>query len=38
MGEKKMSMEERIQAFYRQSGGPHNSQISELLEKHLFVR
>ncbi len=36
MGEKKMSMEERIQAFYRQSGGPHNSQISGLLEKHLL--
>lgn len=36
MGEKKMSMDEQIQAFYRQSGGPHNSQISELLEKHLL--
>jgi hypothetical protein len=32
----KMTMEQRIEAFYRQSGGPHNSQIPKLLEKHLL--
>jgi len=36
MEPKRMSMEERIQAFYRQSGGPNNAQIPELLEKHLL--
>ncbi|MDA8351907.1 MAG: hypothetical protein M0Z65_01670 [Firmicutes bacterium] len=36
MEPKRMSMEERIQAFYRQSGGPNNPQIPELLEKHLL--
>ncbi|MDI3328927.1 MAG: hypothetical protein QJR06_10260 [Alicyclobacillaceae bacterium] len=32
----KMTMEERIEAFYRQSGGPHNPRIQELLQKHLL--
>jgi hypothetical protein len=36
MSERKMTMEERIKAFYQQSGGPHNSQIPKLLEKHLL--
>jgi hypothetical protein len=36
MSEEKMTMEERIKAFYQQSGGPHNSQIPKLLEKHLL--
>lgn len=35
MTEQKMTMEERIQAFYRQSGGPGNSKIKKLLEEHL---
>lgn len=33
---KKMTMEQRIEAFYRQSGGPHNPQIQKLLQKHLL--
>ncbi|WP_144033123.1 hypothetical protein [Thermus oshimai] len=36
MDEEKVSMEERIQAFYRQSGGPLNPQIPKLIEKHLL--
>lgn len=36
MADHKMTMEERIQAFYRQSGGPHNSKIHKLLEEHLL--
>jgi hypothetical protein len=36
MSEGKMTMEERIKAFYQQSGGPHNSRIPKLLEKHLL--
>ncbi|OYD09636.1 hypothetical protein [Paludifilum halophilum] len=36
MGTEKMTMEERIQAFYRQSGGPNNSRIPQLMEKHLL--
>lgn len=36
MSERKMTMEERIEAFYQQSGGPHNSQIPKLLEQHLL--
>lgn len=31
----KMTMEERIQAFYRQSGGPNNPEIERILENHL---
>lgn len=31
-----MTMEERIQAFFRQSGGPNNPQIPKLVEKHLL--
>jgi len=31
-----ISMEKRIQAFYKQSGGPHNPQIQRILEKHLL--
>lgn len=29
-------MQKRIEAFYRQSGGPNNPQIAKLLEKHLL--
>jgi hypothetical protein len=36
MGNEKMTMEQRIEAFYRQSGGPNNDRIPELLEKHLL--
>jgi hypothetical protein len=36
MENEKMTMEERIEAFYRQSGGPHNSRIPKLLERHLL--
>ncbi|PTQ56357.1 MAG: hypothetical protein BSOLF_0292 [Candidatus Carbobacillus altaicus] len=32
----KMTMGERIQAFYLQSGGPNNEKINKLLEKHLL--
>lgn len=32
----RMTMEERIQAFFRQSGGPNNPQIPKLVEKHLL--
>ena len=31
-----MTMEQRIQAFFRQSGGPNNPQIPKLVEKHLL--
>lgn len=31
-----ISMEKRIQAFYKQSGGPHNPRIQRILEKHLL--
>ncbi|ADU51635.1 hypothetical protein Tmar_1524 [Thermaerobacter marianensis DSM 12885] len=31
-----MTMEERIQAFFRQSGGPNNPEIPKLVEKHLL--
>ncbi|HHY66984.1 MAG TPA: hypothetical protein GX517_07255 [Alicyclobacillus sp.] len=34
--DKKMTMEARIEAFYRQSGGPHNPRIDKLLQKHLL--
>ena len=30
-----LSMEERIQAFYRQSGGPNNPDIEKILSHHL---
>ncbi|GAB6876584.1 hypothetical protein [Thermaerobacter litoralis] len=33
---RRMTMEERIQAFFRQSGGPNNPQIPKLVEKHLL--
>ncbi len=36
MEEKPMNVEERIQAFYRQSGGPLNERIPELIERHLL--
>ncbi|UOE75812.1 hypothetical protein [Parageobacillus thermoglucosidasius] len=32
----KMTMSQRIAAFYRQSGGPGNPQISRILEEHLL--
>ncbi|MBX6353809.1 MAG: hypothetical protein IRZ10_10800 [Thermoflavifilum sp.] len=31
-----MTMQARIEAFYRQSGGPHNPQIQKILERHLL--
>ncbi|MFC4767413.1 hypothetical protein [Effusibacillus consociatus] len=34
--DKKMTMEERIQAFYKQSGGPGNPDIERILEQHLL--
>lgn len=30
------TMEERIQAFFRQSGGPNNPDIEKILERHLL--
>src|SRR5690606_39890918 len=36
MDNEKMTMEQRIEAFYRQSGGPNNDRIPELLEKHIL--
>lgn len=33
---RKMTMEERIQAFYRQSGGPNNPEIDRILKQHLM--
>jgi|SRR5690606_5778854 hypothetical protein len=33
--ERKMTMEKRIEAFFRQSGGPQNSKIEKLLDEHL---
>ncbi|HET7522442.1 MAG TPA: hypothetical protein VFJ73_03860 [Bacillales bacterium] len=33
---KKMTMNERIEAFYRQSGGPGNPEIDRILEEHLL--
>lgn len=36
MAKKNWSMNERINAFYKQSGGPNNDKIPELLEKHLL--
>ncbi|PLR96367.1 hypothetical protein [Bacillus sp. T33-2] len=32
----KKTMNERIRAFYQQSGGPNNPQISRIIEKHLL--
>lgn len=32
---RKLSMEERIQAFYQQSGGPQNPEIDRILREHL---
>lgn len=34
--EEKLTMFERIEAFYRQSGGPGNPEIDRILEKHLL--
>ncbi|CAH0347392.1 hypothetical protein [Bacillus sp. CECT 9360] len=34
--QEKKTMNERIQAFYAQSGGPNNPQISRIIEKHLL--
>jgi hypothetical protein len=31
-----LTMSQRIEAFYRQSGGPNNPDIERLLEKHLL--
>ncbi|CAM3843354.1 hypothetical protein ALPO108162_08565 [Alicyclobacillus pomorum] len=31
-----LTMSQRIEAFYRQSGGPNNPDIDRLLEKHLL--
>jgi hypothetical protein len=36
MTDKKMTMDERIQAFYKQSGGPNNPDIERILENHLL--
>lgn len=38
MGEahESMTMNQRIEAFYRQSGGPGNPEIDRILEKHLM--
>ena len=33
--QEKMTMNERIEAFYRQSGGPMNPEINKILEEHL---
>lgn len=33
--EKEMTMNQRIEAFYRQSGGPMNPEIEKILEEHL---
>lgn len=34
--QEKKTMNERIQAFYRQSGGPNNAQIGRIIEQHLL--
>lgn len=34
--QEKKTMNERIRAFYAQSGGPNNSQIQQIIEKHLL--
>ncbi|WP_251549771.1 hypothetical protein [Neobacillus muris] len=34
--EEKKTMNERIKAFYAQSGGPNNPQINQIIEKHLL--
>lgn len=31
-----LTMQQRMDAFYRQSGGPNNPQIAKILEKHLL--
>src|SRR5690606_40152137 len=36
MEKEKLTMEQRMEAFYRQSGGPNNDRIAELLENHLL--
>lgn len=33
--QEKMTMSERIESFYKQSGGPDNPEIDRILEKHL---
>ncbi|SIS85489.1 hypothetical protein [Alicyclobacillus vulcanalis] len=34
--QERLTMERRIEAFYRQSGGPNNPEIPKILEKHLL--
>lgn len=34
--QEKKTMNERIRAFYKQSGGPNNPQIETIIEKHLL--
>jgi hypothetical protein len=34
--QEKLTMQQRIDAFYRQSGGPNNPQIKKVLERHLL--
>lgn len=34
--QEQLSLESRIQAFYRQSGGPGNPQIQKILQNHLL--
>jgi hypothetical protein len=34
--QEKKTMNERIKAFYAQSGGPNNPQINQIIEKHLL--
>ena len=34
--QERLTMQQRIDAFYRQSGGPNNPEIKKILEKHLL--
>lgn len=34
--QEKLTMKQRIDAFYRQSGGPNNPEITKILNKHLL--
>jgi len=34
--EERLTMHKRMEAFYRQSGGPNNPEIAKILEKHLL--
>jgi hypothetical protein len=36
MSEKKMTMQERIEYFYQQSGGPNNPRIQKIINNHLL--